>query len=214
MTDQTRLLRRFFRRDAPKLARGLLGHILVRRLADGRELSGRIVETEAYLGIPDKAAHTYGGRRSKRNASMWLDGGHAYVYFTYGMHWCFNIVAEREGRPSACLIRALEPAEGITAMRRRRSDRISRPLRDTDLCSGPAKLTEALGIDKHLDGTDLTTSDTLYLRRGRAVRRERVAVATRIGVAYAEEWADKPLRFFIRGNPHVSRTDGSTSDLY
>lgn len=208
---RTTLRRTFFRRDAAKLSRALLGHILVRRLANGREIAGRIIETEAYLGIQDKAAHTYGGRYSERNSSMWLDGGHAYVYFVYGMHWCFNIVAEREERPSACLVRALEPVEGITAMRRRRLKKCSRLLRLTDLCSGPAKLTEALGIDKRLDGVDLTTSNTLFLRRGQAIRRERVAVGKRIGVHYAEDWADRPLRFFVLGNPYVSCTEADSN---
>ena len=93
-------------------ARALLGRKLVRRLGNGVVLSGRIVETEAYLGISDRAAHSFGDRRTQRTESMWLDGGHVYVYFTYGMHWLLNIVAEREGQPTACLIRALEPLDG------------------------------------------------------------------------------------------------------
>ena len=188
-----RLGRRFYRRDPITLARALLGQILVRHVDDGGRLSGRIVEVEAYLGAPDRAAHSYGGRRTPRNESMWLEGGHAYVYFVYGMHWCFNIVAEREGVPMACLVRALEPLEGLEEMRRRRGGR-----EDTELCSGPAKLTQALAIDRSLDGTDLVTSDELYLVRGKVVSPGRIESSPRIGVAYAGEWAAKPLRFVIR----------------
>jgi DNA-3-methyladenine glycosylase len=199
------LQRRFFRRDPVTLGRALLGRKLVRRLGNGVELSGRIVETEAYLGIPDRAAHSFGGRRTERNESMWLDGGHAYVYFTYGMHWLLNIVSEREGEPTACLIRALEPLEGVEDMRRNRAGKVSLDrLKDTDLCSGPAKLTEALGIDGDLDGLDLVNGEELYLEPGRAMNAGRIVTATRIGVAYAREWAKKPLRFYVRDNPNVS----------
>jgi DNA-3-methyladenine glycosylase len=193
----SRLTRRFYRRDPVTLSKALLGQILVRRLEDGRELAGKIVEVEAYLGIPDRAAHSFGGRRTKRNASMWGDAGHAYVYFTYGMHWCLNVVADREEVPTACLIRALEPLEGIEEMTRRRSGR-------ADLCSGPAKLTQALGIDRKLDGVDLVESDELYVVRGPRSRL-RIVRSPRIGVAYAKDWARKPLRFFLEDNPHVSR---------
>jgi len=195
-----RLTRRFFRRDPVTLARALLGQILVRRLGDGQELSGRIVETEAYLGISDKAAHSYGGRRTKRNASMYLDGGHAYVYFVYGMHWCFNVVSDRDEIPTAVLIRALEPLEGIGEMKRRR-----RKAYEAELCSGPAKLAEALAIDRSLDGTDLVRGEALHVRRGRKFDPTKVVAGPRVGVGYAKVWARKSLRFFLAGNPHVSQ---------
>jgi DNA-3-methyladenine glycosylase len=198
-----RLGRRFYRRDPVTLAKALLGQILVRRLEDGRELAGRIVEVEAYLGAPDRAAHSFGGRRTRRNASMWRDGGHAYVYFTYGMHWCFNVVADAEGVPTACLVRALEPLEGLDEMRRRREKK--KPLTDTDLCSGPAKLAQALGLDRAHDGLDLVTSEALFILRKRRAPSEAIGKSARIGVAYADEWARKPLRFFLRGNPNVSK---------
>lgn len=206
MSHGKRLTRRFFRRDPETLARALLGQVLVRRLPNRKQLSGRIVEVEAYLGMEDKAAHSYGGRRTERKASMWLDGGHAYVYFTYGMHFCINVVSDGAEVPTACLIRALEPVEGLDEMRRRRSRKLpAARLKDTDLCSGPAKLTQALGIDRKLDGVDLVTSEQVFLVRGRSVQDARVEVAPRVGIAYAKEWASKPLRFFVRGNPHVSR---------
>jgi DNA-3-methyladenine glycosylase len=198
LTSSVRLTRRFYRRDPVSLAKALLGQILVRRLEDGRELAGKIVEVEAYLGIEDRAAHSFGGRRTARNASMWGDAGHAYVYFTYGMHWCVNVVADREEVPTACLIRALEPLTGIEEMRRRRGRE-----RGVDLCSGPARLTQALGIDRALNGADLVEGSELYIVRGPRGRRI-IERSPRIGVAYAREWAWKPLRFFIAGNPHVT----------
>ncbi|HJS74012.1 MAG TPA: DNA-3-methyladenine glycosylase [Vicinamibacteria bacterium] len=198
-TEAPRLTRRFYRRDPVTLAKALLGQILVRRLPDGRELAGRIVEVEAYLGIEDRAAHSFGGRRTARNASMWGDAGHAYVYFTYGMHWCVNVVSDRTDVPTACLLRALEPLVGIDEMRKRRGRE-----RLIDLCSGPAKLTEALGIDGRLDGVDLVEEGGgVYIVRGRRPG-EPVVASPRVGVAYAMEWAGKPLRFFLEGNPHVS----------
>ena len=204
-----RLPRSFYRRDVVKVARGLLGQQLVRVLR-GRLLSGIIVETEAYLGAIDKAAHTCNGLRTARNASMWGDGGCAYVYFTYGMHHCVNVVAGCEGDPVAVLIRGLEPVEGIEQMRQRRAAARRRRktlLKDTDLCSGPAKLTSALGIDLSLDGADLVRSSDLFIRqmRARAHRGSAIVATPRIGVSYAGKWADKPLRFFLKGNKHVSR---------
>lgn len=197
--SQIPLGRRFYRRDPEIVARSLLGQELVRTLDSGEELVGRIVEVEAYLGAIDRAAHTFGGRRTKRNASMWLDGGHAYVYFVYGMHWCFNVVTERAEAPTACLIRALEPVHGFEAMRRHRG-----VARDQELCSGPAKLAQALAIDRRLDGVDLTASEALQVRRGLRVVDSEVERGPRVGVGYADDWAEKPLRFWVRGNAHVS----------
>jgi DNA-3-methyladenine glycosylase len=187
-----RLTRRFYRRDPVTLAKALLGQILVRRLDDGQALTGRIVETEAYLGIPDKASHSYGGRRTKRNESMYLDGGHAYVYFVYGMHWCFNVVSDRKEVPTAVLIRALVPVQGVDQMKRRR-----RKARELELCSGPAKLAQALAIDRSLDGIDLATSDSLYVARGRTTQGAGIIATSRVGVSYAENWAKKRLRFLL-----------------
>lgn len=202
------LSRRFFRREPIALARALLGQTLVRTLRlDGRalRLAGRIVEVEAYLGVPDRAAHSYAGRHSERNHSLYLDGGHAYVYFTYGLHHCVNVVADREGVPTACLIRALEPVEGIEVMRRHRAGKIPpHRLEETDLCSGPAKLTQALAIDRGLDGADLLDGAELFLERGARVGEGRIVRAPRIGVDYAGDWKDEPLRFYVGGNPHVS----------
>lgn len=195
-----RLSRRFYRRDPVTVARSLLGQRLVHEAGSGR-LAGVIVETEAYLGRVDKAAHSYRGR-TPRNASMFAEGGHAYVYFIYGMHWCMNVVAGRRDDPVAVLIRALQPVEGLEGMRGRRPA----ARRDRDLCSGPGKLCQALGIDRSLDGEDLVTSDRLFVEglRRRAHARRRIAVTRRVGVGYAEEWADEPLRFHLESE-HLSR---------
>lgn len=200
-----RLTRRFYRRDPVTVARALIGQVLVRQLDDGSRLAGRIVEVEAYLGTRDRAAHAYDGHHTARNHSMYLDGGTAYVYFTYGMHFCCNIVTQAVDTPTACLIRALEPVEGIGVMRRHRSGKIpARRLRETDLCSGPAKLCQALAIDRALDAEDLTHSERLFVARRASARARDIVTAPRVGVAYAGAWADKPLRFCLRASPHLS----------
>ena len=190
-------------RDPVTMARRLLGQRLV-RVDRGRRLAGTIVEVEAYLGADDRAAHTCGGRRTARNESMYLPGGHAYVYFTYGMHHCLNVVCGRAGEGVAVLLRAIEPTEGLDVMLDRR--RAAR--RDIDLCSGPAKLTQSLAIDLSLDGADLVAGRHLFIERirRRSLPHRSIVVSPRIGVAYAGSWVDEPLRFFVRGNPHVSRT--------
>lgn len=196
-----RIPRAFYRRDAVTVARALLGQKLV-RIVDGERVAGIIVETEAYLGEKDAAAHTFNGRRTQRNASMWLGGGHAYVYFTYGMHYCMNVVAGRPEEPVAVLVRALRPAEGLGAMWAQRP----RAKRETDLCSGPAKLCAALAIDRALDGVDLATDEALFLERlrERAHPARHIAVGPRVGVDYAGVWAHRPLRFHLHGEAHVS----------
>ncbi len=211
-----RLPESFFRRDAVTVARALLGQRLVRQ-DRGKRTAGIIVETEAYLGTEDQAAHTANGRRTARNESMWAAGGRAYVYFTYGMHHCMNVVAGRADEPVAVLIRALEPVEGIEIMRRRRIGRQSGIRKktagkrtgagDTHLCSGPAKLCQALAIDRCLDGADLIEGPDLYLEmlRHRAYRSSDIRVGPRIGVDYAGPWAAKPLRFSLGDNIHVSK---------
>lgn len=199
----SRLSRRDLETDAESAARKLLGARLVRILESGERLSGRIVETEAYLGVEDRAAHTYAGRRTARNESMYARAGTAYVYFTYGMHHCVNAVCGREGEPIAVLIRALEPEEGIDTMRAHRSRRVrKRPPTHRDLCRGPGRLCEAMEIDRRLDGHDLIGGGAIWLERGASP--ERIARSPRIGVASAGEWALRPLRFTEEGSPFVS----------
>lgn len=201
-SDSIRLPRSFYRRDSITVARALLGQRLV-HIVDGRRLTGLIVETEAYLGVEDKAAHTFQGRRTPRNEAMYADGGHAYVYFTYGMHHCINVVASRIDHPVAVLIRALEPIEGLDTMYRHRT----KAKRDTDLCSGPGKLCQALDIDRSINAVDLVNHPDLFIERvrRRAYPDTRIVVTPRIGVDYAGEWAARPLRFYLRDNQHVSK---------
>lgn len=193
------------------LARALLGRWLVRRLDSGTLLIGRIVETEAYLGVRDAASHAYRGRRTPRNEAMYAQAGTAYVYFTYGMHYCMNVVCAREGVPEAVLLRALEPVAGIPTMRQLRA----RPgIADREIASGPARLCQAMAIDKALNGEDLARSRTLWIAEPRPDiaenplnpkgLRPRVVRAPRIGVDYAGDWAHKPLRYLYHAHPHVS----------
>lgn len=190
----------FYARETTLVARELLGCRLVHVAEDGARISGRIVETEAYLGVTDKACHTFGNRKTERTKSMYLDGGHSYVYFIYGMHFCFNVVTRTSAEPEAVLIRALEPLEGLEYMRERRS--VSR---ERDLASGPAKLCEALAIDRRLDGHRLDQLP-LFIETDTTPRPQEIEAAPRVGVAYAGDAAFWPLRFFLRGNPHVSKT--------
>jgi DNA-3-methyladenine glycosylase len=187
--------------DPQTLARRLLGQRLV-RVHSGRRLAGTIVETEAYLGAEDAAAHTFNGRRTTRNASMYLPGGHAYVYFIYGIHHCLNIVCGKPDEGVAVLLRALAPTEGLHVMYGHRAA----ARRDADLCSGPAKLTQALCVDRTLDGEDLRTSAELFIEAisGNRLREADVFITSRVGVGYAGPWAQKPLRYGLRDNPHVS----------
>jgi DNA-3-methyladenine glycosylase len=185
----------FYARPTPEVARRLLGHVIVSEVG-GRHTAGRIVETEAYLGPDDPASHGYGARRTRRNASLFEPPGTAYVYFTYGMHWCLNAVTERAGFPSAVLIRALEPLEGLATMRRRRGH-----VADPQLCSGPAKLCQALGVTGRDDGRPLTRGPVRIVR-DRWRHHNSIIVTSRIGITRAADW---PLRFLIEGSPWVSR---------
>ncbi|HSP34847.1 MAG TPA: DNA-3-methyladenine glycosylase [Thermoanaerobaculia bacterium] len=194
-----KLPRDFFLQDTITVARALLGCTLWRRV--GQELvAARLVETEAYLGANDPASHARRGLRSERNESMDLEGGHAYVYFTYGMHWCMNVVTQEPDTAEAVLLRAGEPVRGIGSMRERRP----KAKRDYDLTNGPGKLCAALAIDRSFDGEDLR-GDSLYLTaRDIDVVERDIVVSPRIGVEGAGEAAFWPLRFFLKGNRYVS----------
>jgi DNA-3-methyladenine glycosylase len=195
-----RLTRRFFARPTLTVARELMGCRLVHRV-EGRRLSGAIVEAEAYIGEEDRACHGRVGR-TPRTEVMFGQPGVAYVYFTYGMHWMFNIVTERDGLAAAILVRALEPIDGIDVMRAHRKLGGL-----TALCSGPAKLTQALRIDRRHNGVDLCTRDSdLWIEAGEPLKPGQIGRCPRIGVDYAPEpWRSKPWRFFIRGSPFISK---------
>ncbi|MGQ9522648.1 MAG: DNA-3-methyladenine glycosylase [Anaerolineae bacterium] len=195
----SRLPRDFFARDTLQVARNLLGQVLVRVL-DGQRLSGRIVEVEAYIGEDDLASHARFGR-TERNAAMYGPPGCAYVYQIYGLHHCLNIVTEREGFPAAVLIRALEPLEGLETMRARRGG-----VPDHLLTSGPARLCQALAIDRALDQADLCTSDAmLFVEDGAPIPDDAVMAGPRIGVRGDRQARTVPWRFYVAGNPYVSR---------
>jgi DNA-3-methyladenine glycosylase len=193
-----KLPRSFYLQDTITVARSLLGCVLWRRL--GRELlAARLVEVEAYLGANDSASHARRGLRSPRNESMYLEGGHAYVYFTYGMHWCVNVVTQEADIAEAVLLRAAEPVRGIETMRERRQ----KAKRDRDLMNGPGKLCSAMAIDKSLNGQPLD-GKALWLTP-RDIEVGEIAVSHRIGVENSGEAAGWPLRFYLRDNAYVSR---------
>jgi DNA-3-methyladenine glycosylase len=195
----SRLSRDFFARDTLTVARELLGQRLV-HILDGQRLSGRIVEVEAYVGEADQACHARCGR-TERNAPMYGPPGHAYVYLVYGMHHCLNVVTGREGYPAAVLVRALEPLEGIEGMRARRGDRP-----DAQLTSGPARLCQALDIDRRFDGADLCAPDApVFLEEGIPIPGDAVATGPRIGVRGDQVAITNPWRFYVRENRYVSR---------
>lgn len=202
MPPLTPLPRSFYRRSTEEVARDLLGRYLVRRL-DGERLVLRLVETEAYLGAPDRASHGWGGRRTERNASLYLAGGFAYVYFIYGIHHCLNAVTGESDLGSAVLLRAGEPIEGHDTLRRLRRWE-SRKERPGDLAGGPGKLCQALAIDRSLDGVALDHGE-LMITEGEPIGAHTVVCGPRVGVGYAGEAASWPLRFALRDNPHVSR---------
>lgn len=194
-----RLDRSFFARDTLEVARDLLGRRLV-RIVEGRRVSGRIVEAEAYVGEEDEASHASPGL-TKRNASMYGPPGHAYVYLIYGMYHCFNVVTGRRGFPAAILIRALEPDEGLEVMRERRDHRP-----DEALTSGPGRLCEALAIDLRFDSADLCAVEaSLFLEVGEPIPDERVAASPRVNVRGDTAALSVPWRFYVEGNRYVSR---------
>lgn len=191
----------FFRRPAEDVATALLGRFVVRDL-EAERLVLRVVEVEAYLGARDRASHAWQGRRTERNRSLFEDGGVAYVYFIYGMHYCLNVVTGRRENADAVLLRAAEPIAGAETMHEHR--RLKRSPRPGDLAGGPGKLCQALSVDRGFDGSPLTRG-VLRITEGEPADPEAVVSGPRIGIAYAGEAAAWPLRFAIHGNRHVSR---------
>lgn len=189
----------YLREDTLRLARELLGKLLVVSAETGERVSGMIVEVEAYMGVDDRAAHSYGGRRTKRTETMYAIGGTVYIFFIYGMYYQLNFVTGPVEQPHAVLIRAIEPVEGIELMRRRRGE-----MKDKNLTSGPGKLTIAFGIDKSVNGEDLL-GERIWLEDYKKITSKDIGVGKRIGIDYAGEDAEKPWRFWVKDNPFVSR---------
>lgn len=204
MRSPRQLPQTFYARSARTVARRLLGTRLV-HFDQGRRIGGRIVEAEAYCDSdePDLGCHGSAnkGRPTSRTAVMFGPPGFAYVYFTYGMHWMFNVVTGAEGMANAVLIRALEPMEGLEVMAKRRQ----RP--EWEWTNGPAKLTQALGIERELNGASLYGADSvIWIEADEVVGDDAIAAGPRIGLGNTPEpWHSMPWRFWIRGNPYVSR---------
>jgi DNA-3-methyladenine glycosylase len=193
MTVLRPLSRRFFARPAVEVARALIGHLLVHQTRSGVRV-GRVVEAEAYQGPADPASHAF--RRTDRSEIMFGRPGRAYVYLSYGMHCCLNVVTEPDGRPGAVLLRALEPVAGLTALRRRARC----PGAASRIAAGPGRLTRAMAVTLRHNGADLTTPPLFIAAGGR--RRPAVVVGPRVGITRA---ADRPWRFGLAGSPALSR---------
>ena len=186
--------------DVVYLSKNLLGKYLFTYI-DGVNTGGYIVETEAYNGIIDRASHSYGNRITSRTKTMFMQGGIAYVYLCYGIHEMFNIVTSVEGQPHAILIRAIQPTDGIDEMLFRRSMAVLKP----NITQGPGSVARALGISRVINAISLQ-SDTLWIEdRGLTFSDEEIAAVPRVGVDYAGEDALLPYRFYVKGNPYVSK---------
>lgn len=199
-----KLDREFYNRDTVLVARELLGKIIVHEIS-GQKLSAKIVEAEAYMGVTDKAAHSYGGRRTSRVEVMYGKPGFAYVFIIYGMYYCFNTVTREEGTPQAVLIRAVEPIKGVDLMAENRFKKPYNQLTKSqikNLTNGPGKLCGALLIDKAQNGEDLC-GNKLYIEEGDN-EKFNIISAKRVGIDYAEEAKDYPWRFYIEDNKYVS----------
>lgn len=187
------------RKDVVKIARELLGKIIVTNF-NGKITSGKIVETEAYVGIIDKASHSFGGRRTSRNEHMYSAAGTAYVYICYGMHHMMNIVTNEKEIPDAILIRAIEPLEGIEIM----LQRTGKNKLDKTLTRGPGNVGKALGIFKHHSGLFLLDDEIFLMDNGEKIPDENIGISKRIGVESAGTDALLPYRFYVKGNQYVS----------
>jgi DNA-3-methyladenine glycosylase len=195
------LNRAFYRRAAKVVARDLLGRWILRRMGDD-DLVVRIVETEAYLGAPDRASHAWNGRQTKRTSTLYSPGGCAYVYLVYGLHHCLNAVTGKVGEGGAVLIRAGEPVCGEGFMLANRN--LKGVIKPGAIGGGPGKLCQALAIDRSHNGVSLAKGE-LLITAGEPVPKGEIVCGPRVGIDYAQEAIDWPLRFAIRGNRHMSR---------
>lgn len=187
------------RTDVVQIAKEMLGKIVVTHI-NGRFTSGRIVETEAYVAITDKASHSFGGRRTSRNEHMYSPAGTAYIYVCYGIHQMLNVVTNEENIPDAVLIRGVEPIEGVDVM----LERTGKQIFDHTLSRGPGNVGKALGIFKHHSGMHLTDHDIYLVDDGYVFDENEIGISKRIGVEGAGKDALLPYRFYVKGNPFVS----------
>lgn len=186
--------------DVLFLAKDLLGKVLVTKV-NGKITSGIITETEAYVGVGDKASHAYGGRRTNRTEIMYQPGGVSYVYLCYGIHYLFNVVTSIKDEPHAILIRAVEPLAGKDIIEKRRNRNVDK----ASVSSGPGSVSRALGIDLSLNAKDLTGQEIWIEDHGFRYNGNEIVAAPRVGVDYAGDHALLPWRFFVRGNLYVSK---------
>ena len=196
----------FFKRDTVEVAKSLIGKKIIRNIS-GNFFCAKIVETEAYLGLEDRACHSYGGRITDRNKTLYLPGGHIYVYLIYGMYDLLNIVTRDEEHPEAVLIRGVEPLENLDGIAQNRFGKAYEELstyQRKNLSNGPGKLSMTLGINRSLNGKILS-KDYLYIGEGEEVPEKDLVITKRIGIDYAGEDANLPLRFCLRDNPYVSK---------
>ncbi|AZI27146.1 DNA-3-methyladenine glycosylase [Pedobacter sp. G11] len=190
----------YLNEDVLHLAKDLLGKVLFTNVK-GEVSAGIIVETEAYFGISDKASHAYGGRRTNRTETMFSEGGVAYVYLCYGMHNLFNVVSSKINDPHAILIRAIEPLIGKELMEERRKMVFAKPA----ISSGPGSAAKALGIDRSFNAKDLTGNEIWIEDHQISMDDNEIMAVPRVGIAYAQEHAALPWRFYIKGNKYVSK---------
>ncbi|MDU6742848.1 DNA-3-methyladenine glycosylase [Peptoniphilus harei] len=196
----------FFKRDTVEVAKSLIGKKIIRNIS-GNFFCAKIVETEAYLGLEDRACHSYGGRITDRNKTLYLPGGHIYVYLIYGMYDLLNIVTRDEEHPEAVLIRGVEPLENLDGISKNRFGKAYEDLstyQRKNLSNGPGKLSMALGINRSLNGKVLS-KDYLYIEDADEISESDLLITKRIGIDYADEDANLPLRFCLRDNPYVSK---------
>ena len=191
-----KLKRSFYNQPTLIVAKQLLGKYLVRKIGK-KTLIGKIVETEAYIGPKDRAAHSYNGKITERNKAEYLKGGHIYIYLCYGMYWQLNITTSDAGKPECVLIRALEPIQGF--------EKELSPKKIRNLANGPGKLCRWLELDKSFYGEDLTESKRIWLEEGEKIKPFQIVKAKRIGIDYAGIWKDKLWRFYIKDSFFVSK---------
>ncbi|PAB59896.1 DNA-3-methyladenine glycosylase [Anaeromicrobium sediminis] len=194
-----KLNKEFYTVDCIRLAKNLLGKILVRRL-DDKLVKCKIVEVESYIGPEDKACHAYNNKKTNRTEAMFKEGGYAYIYLIYGMYNCLNIVSGIKDKPEAVLIRAVEPLNEIEILKKYRNIKSNKI---EDLTNGPGKLCKALNIDRSLNKLDLVESDELYIEDSK--EKFEIIESTRINIDYGEEYKDKLWRFYIKDNKYISK---------
>ncbi len=200
MRNQNALPRRFYIKDTIEIARELLGKELIHNTIEGIT-SGIIVETEAYIGPHDRASHAYKGKRTERTSIQYEEGGKAYIYKIYGLHYCFNVVTQIKEKPEVVLIRALKPLKGIEIMKKRRKLKNGKII---ELTNGPGKLCQALAIDKNCYGLDLCEGKLFISNPKKEGNTYNISSSKRINIDYAGDAKYYPWRFFLRNNPYVS----------